>query len=237
MADILAELEGILGADAVAKLRTNEATVTRLTKASELIGYYEGESDTPPAAPARREPPPAAGVTPPAVGGDSLAAIMARLDSFGNLDEKIKTGVDAVVQARGQELRGGAVADAIRITRDLAKIDARHRADFGEELDDIALNAYVQKATDEGRPFRTAMDAYEDMTRDRRVDKRVEDTVREKLKHQASGQVPGQSAPAPTPMLGILKGGKANPGDQGSKFEAAAAALRARQVERGEVAV
>lgn len=236
MADILAELEGILGAEAVAKLRTNEATVTRLTKASELIGYYEGEDVTPPAP--RREAPPA--VVPPVAApptGDSLAAIMARLDSFGNLDEKIKTGVDAAVQSRGNELVNNAIAISMRNTRELTKIDSRHRADFGEDLDDSALEAHVKAAQEAGRPFRTISDAYDDMTRKKREDKTVDERVREGLKAKASGQVPGQSAPAPTPMLGILKGGKSNPGDQGSKFEAAAAALRARQVERGEVAV
>ena len=172
MADLLTELEGFLGKEAADKLRATPEAATRLSRASEILNYYDGETETPPAPPRKREDPPAPRSA-SGTGDETLAQIMARLDSFGDIDKKIAEGVNKVVETRGAELRGGAVADSIKITRELTRLDARHRADFNEDLDDTKLEAHIAAAREAGRPFRTVTDAYDDMTRQARIDKQV----------------------------------------------------------------
>lgn len=238
MADLLAELEGFLGADAVAQLRAKPGVEERLSRASELIGYYDGETDTPPAPPKKREDPPihraATGAT-----DETLAQIMSRLDSFGDIKKTITDEVNAVVQTRGNELANNAIAISMRNMRELTKIDSKHRAEFGEELDDTKLSAHIDAAITAGRPFRTTTDAYEDMTREARIAKQIKEGVttgvREELKTRASGQVPGVSSPAATPMLKVLKASR--PGsttESGTHLDKAARALEERLAERGE---
>lgn len=233
MADILTDLEGILGVDAVAKLRGNEAVATRLSRASELVEFYDGESTTPPAPPQRREPPPASGTQ-----SAELSAIMTKLEGFGDVDKKIADGIAAAVKTGGAALHDTAVADAVRINRELSKLDARHRADFGEELDDDKLRAHVDAAIAAGRPFRTVPDAYEDMTREARVAKQVatgvETGVREKLKERASGELPGVTPSAASPMLRMLKTARTGTGNgSGNHLDAAGAALAERLADNG----
>ncbi len=231
---ILDDLEGFLGAEAVATLKANPAAVEHLAKVDDVYGFYTGERDTPPAPAQRREAPPAVRS---ATDSPDLSSILNELktvtSTLGGLDDRIKTTTNSIIEERGKQLIGAAMANS----RELMKIDNRNRAEFGTDLDDAALEAHAAAAAAVGRPFRTITDAYEDMTREARVNKTVDNRVREELKQRNSGQVPGVSAPAATPMLSVLKGGGRQPGDAGSKFDAAAAALRARQSERGEVAV
>jgi hypothetical protein len=236
MAGILDELEGILSPAEVAKLRTSPFAA-RIERGDEVRAFYDGDVDTPPAPPARREAPPTEHRPASGTGdSDTLAQIMARLDGLGDIDKRVEEKVKTIVEQRGSELRGGAVADSIRITRELSKLDARHRADFGEDLDDEKLNAHIAAAREQGRPFRTVADAYEDMTREARINARVETTVRERLKQENSGRnLPGNTAPAATPMLSLLRGSGRKPGDAGTTADKAAAALTARLAERGEI--
>lgn len=234
MADLLTDLEGFLGKEAADKLRATPDAVTRLSRASEILSFYDGDTDTPPAAPRARETPPV--VT--GAGDETLAQIMARLDTIGDIDKKITEGVNKVVEARGAELRGGAVTDSIRITRELTRLDARNRADFGEDMDDAKLDAHITAARDAGRPFRTVTDAYEDMTRQARIDKQVaagiESGVREKLKDRASGNVPGVTPTAASPMLTMLHKRPNGSTDSGTHLDKAARALEERLESRGE---
>ena len=233
---ILDDLEGFLGADAVATLKANPQAAEYIAKVDDVYGFYTGERETPPVPAPRREAPPTPTVR-PATDNPDLSSILAKLNdvttSLGGLDDRIKNTTNTLIEARGKELIGAAMANS----RELMKIDSRNRAEFGEELDDTKLEAHAAAAIAAGRPFRTITEAYEDMTREARVNKTVDNRVREELRQRNSGQVPGVSAPAATPMLSVLKGGNRQAGDVGSKFDAAAAALRARQSERGEVAV
>jgi hypothetical protein len=232
---ILDDLEGFLGADAVATLKANPQALEKFTKVDEVYDFYTGDSNTPPTPAPRREAPPT--TVRPATDSPDLASILGELKTvtttLGGLDDRIKTTTNSIIEERGKQLIGAAMANS----RELMKIDNRNRAEFGTELDDAALEAHAAAAAASGRPFRTITDAYEDMTRKAREDKTVDSRVREELKTRNSGQVPGVSAPAATPMLSVLKGGNRQAGDAGSKFDAAASALRARQAERGEVAV
>lgn len=236
MPDILDDLEGFLGPEAAAKLRANEGFRDRLTKGDELRGFYADtgglpEPVTPP--PAHREPPPAAQQTAPPASTETLAQIMAKLDSLGNIDERIKKTVDDQVSTRGNELVGNAIASSLAITRELGRIDARHRNEFGEDLDDNKLNAHIEAAKAAGRPFRTVTDAYEDLTREQRENRRVDDRVREQLKARASQNVPGAAGPSASPMMKVLKTGSGTPGSA-THLDRAAAALSERMAERGE---
>lgn len=239
MADILAELEGFLGKEAADKIRGSETMKSRMAVVNDVMGFYEGDTEIPPAPPQRRETPPE--VRPATGAGDpGLAAIMAKLDSIGDVDAKIKSGVETVVAARGNELVNNAIAIAMRNTRELQKIDTRHRADFGTEFDDVKLEAHVAAAIEAGRPFRTITEAYEDMTREDRVAKRVETGietgVREGLKARASGTLPGVTPTAATPMLQMLKTsrrGTTGNGDAGNHLDKAGAALAERLANNG----
>lgn len=227
MADILAELEGFLGKEQADKIRANETLNTRLAKANEVFSFYEGDTETPPTPPQRRE---AAPEVRHATSDPGLAAIMAKLDSIGDVDAKIKTGVEAVVTARGNELVNNAIAIAMRNTRELQKIDTRHRADFGAEFDDTKLEAHIDAAREAGRPFRTITEAYDDMTREDRVKKEVstgiETGVREGLKARASGNLPGVTPTAATPMLQMLKTARRGTSEgAGNHLDKAGAAL------------
>jgi hypothetical protein len=231
---ILDDLESFLGADAVANLKANPQAAEYIAKVDDVYGFYTGERETPPAPAPRREAPPAVR---PATDNPDLSSILNELktvtSTLGGLDDRITSKTTELINKRGNELIGAAMANS----RELMKIDSRNRTEFGEELDDTKLEAHAAAAIAAGRPFRTITEAYEDMTREARVNKTVDSRVREELKQRNSGQVPGVSAPAVTPMLSVLKGGGRQAGDAGSKFDAAAAALRARQSERGEVAV
>lgn len=240
MADLLTELEGFLGADQVAKLRSNPAALERVSRASEVLSFYDGETETPPAPPVRREAPPTPIVRPASGTEESLTAIMARLDSFGNIDEKIKAGVETVVKARGDELVNNAIAISMRNNRELSKIDAKHRAEFGEDLDDAKLTAHVDAAVAAGRPFRTITDAYDDMTRQARIDKQIatgiESGTREALKVKAAATLPGVSPSGASPMLKQMHLARRPGGapESGTHVDTAARALEARLAERGE---
>ena len=237
MADLLTELEGFLGKEAADKLRATPEAATRLSRASEILNYYDGETETPPAPPRKREDPPAPRSA-SGTGDETLAQIMERLDSFGDIDKKIADGVNKVVETRVAELRGGAVADSIKITRELTRLDARHRVDFNEDLDDTKLEAHIAAAREAGRPFRTVTDAYDDMTRQARIDKQVaagvESGIREKLKEKASANVPGVTPTGASPMLTMLHKRPNGTTDSGTHLDKAARALEARLAERGE---
>lgn len=242
MADILDDLEGFLGAEAATKIRGNAAMSDRLKRYQSVTDFYDGNMEGEPPAPRQRtqDPPPARTAT----GTESLADIMGELrtvtEKIGKIDDVVATKVDEVVGKRGNELVNNAVAIAMRNNRELTKVDARHRADFGEDLDDAKLEAHVQAAAKAGRPFRTVTEAYEDMTREARmekeVDKRASEKTREALKVRADSTMPGVSGTSGGPMLRILKktpnGSASGGGDHISK---AAQALNDRLAERGEV--
>lgn len=237
MADILAELEGIIGKEAADKIRASEVGNARLARASEVVTFYDGETDTPPAPPQRREAPP--GERQPVRGAtDDLTSVLAELSkvttTLGGLDEKIATATNTIIEKRGQELIGAAMANS----RELMKLDNKHRADFGADLDDSALEAHAAAAIAAGRPFRTITDAYEDMTREARLQKQIksgiETGVRDELKVRATNNLPGVTPQAASPMLRTLKGPRAGATNGSTAAEKAGAALSERLAERGE---
>jgi len=237
MADILAELEGILSVDEIAKLRGNTAATERLSRASELLSFYDGETETPPAPPQRREAPPVER-QPVRGASDDLSTVLAELNkvtaTLGGLDERIATTTNDLINKRGQEL----IAVSMRNNRELSKIDNKHRSEFNEDLDDTALEAHAAAAAAAGRPFRTITDAYEDMTREARlkkqVDTQVDTRVREELKARASGNLPGVTPQAATPMLRVLKTARTSASGTATAGEKAGAALADLLAARGE---
>jgi hypothetical protein len=242
MADILDDLEGILGAEAVTKLRANPTVATRLQRGESIREYYDGTMEGDPPPPVVR---PAAGAPPPVtVGTGSLADVLGELNKvterLGKIDETVANKVNEIVEKRGNELVGTATAISMRNIRELSKIDNRHRTDFGEELDDTKLEAHAAAAAAAGRPFRTVTEAYEDMTREQRLQKQiaagVETGVREKLKERSNATIPGVSGTSGSPMLRMLRKGPSGPGAGGeaSAVSKAARALEERLAERGE---
>lgn len=241
MADILAELEGFLGEEVIATLRANPEAVTRLKARDDIYGYYMGESDTPPADPPRREAPPVARTAPPPrsasdAPGAELSAIMAKLDAIGDVDAKIA----GIVTARGNELVNNAIAISMKNSRELSRLDARSRAELGEDLDDSKLEAHAAAAAAAGRPFRTITDAYEDMTREARFQKELTTKVAEGVAaaktQRASGDVPGVSPTAAAPFLKELKSAGRKPDGSESHLDKATAAFAALRASRENAA-
>lgn len=244
MADILEELEGILGADVVATLRSNPYAVTKLKARDDIYEYYMGEHDNAPADPPKPTVEPTRTAPPRVATGapnSELSAIMAKLDSIGDVDAKIKTGVEAVVTARGNELVNNAIAISMRNSRELSKLDVRNQSELGSALDDDALSAHADAAAKAGRPFRTITDAWEDMTRQARFDKQLREATAkveaDAKTARASGDVPGVSPTAATPMLRVLKNEGRKPGEADSHLSKATEAFaKLRTSREGAVA-
>jgi hypothetical protein len=198
MASIYDELEGLLGAEAVEKVKSSPLAERIRVGADDLYNFYTGESSDPPPPRQQTQPQP---VTPPvrqpqpALGGE-LDAIMQRLDKIPTA-EAVKTMVDEAITARGKELANSVSNRATNVTLDVIKADRKHRAEFGEELDIDGLNAFAEEKKKTGRVYASVDDAYMDFTAEKRVSKRVEDGVREGLKQRSSQQnVPGFTPPS-----------------------------------------
>lgn len=237
MADILDELEGILSKDEVAKLRTSPLA-QRLQRGDAVREYYDGNMDGDPPPPVRQQQDPPPRREP---GGESLADVLGQLrtvtDGLSKIPQTVQDEVKKVVDAEGNKLFANVLSASMRNNRELSKVDARHRADFGEDLDDDKLNAHAEAARAAGRPFRSVTEAYEDMTREARQEKivsaRVETGVREGLKQRTTASLPGVSGNSGSPMLRALKAVPAG-GTNGSAVSSAARALEDRLAERGE---
>ncbi len=236
MPDILDELEGFLGKDAADKVR-NSPFAPRLKRGEEVREFYDGGMEGEP--PARQQ------VTPPARqdggGGESLTDVLGQLrtvtESLGKIPQTVHDEVEKVVKTKGDELFSNVLAVSMRNNRELSKIDSRHRAEFGVDLDDDKLAAHADAAAKAGRPFRSVTEAYEDMTRDERINKQVaaqvETGVREKLKERTAASIPGVSGTGGSPMLRALKA-VPNGGNNASAVSKSARALEDRMAERGE---
>lgn len=226
---VFEELEGLLGAEAVAKLTPEMRT--KLEFGEELTSYYNGdttEQPKPKVAARSTEP----RTEPVASGNFDLDAIDKLLEKrVGNIDEKIKAGVDAVVKERGQEIFNNATAAATNTMTEVLRVSKRHREAFpGEELDADVLNTWATEQQKSGVKFTSVTDAWEKMTATKREDARVEATVRERLKTRTSQEgVPGYTPPAANAPHRILSMRGRTEGGAGSAVSAAAADLAARR--------
>lgn len=237
MPDILDELEGILGADAIGKLRA-APIAQRLQRGDSVREYYDGNMEGDPPPPRERQQ---QRQEPGSGGGESLADVLGELGKIttrlGTLDATVATKVNEVVEKRGSELFNNAVGMAMNNTLDLLDITARHRENFGEPLDRVKLEAHATAAREAGRPFRTVTEAWEDMTREDRLEKRiatgVETGIREKLKTINNGSLPGVSGTSGSPMLRALKAVPSGGGNT-SAVSKAARGLEDLLASRGE---
>ena len=228
---LLDDLEGILGKDAIDKIKADPRVSQRAIKADELLGYYDGDEPTAP--PAKVEPKvEPVKVTSP---GMDMAALLAGIDKsldakLGTIGKTIDDKIDAAVKTRGAELAGNASSIALRNADELNRVYRRHEKDFGEDFDSTAFNTFVEDQKKNGRGFKSVTEAYEAMTADKRTDKTVEDRVREQLKTRASAQnVPGVTPPSVKSPLGVFMArGKAE-GGADTAVSKAAAMLAARR--------
>jgi hypothetical protein len=190
------ELEGLLPDTATPEQRE------KLAKASHLLDYYDGLTDdpTPPARLPARSAPPAA--TPPAA-----APLAAGLDDIlAKLDERLDLKLSEFEKTKGGQLFNNSVSTAVRVSRELGRVDQKHRADFNEDLDEEKLNSFINEQKTKGRSYATVGDAYEDFTRDRRIDKTVDQRVAEKLKQRQSGlDLPGTTPVSARSPIAVMR--------------------------------
>lgn len=230
---LIDDLEGILGTEAAAKL-TPELR-SKLEFGEQLTNYYDGVTEeTPVRQPARAVVTPTAVATPPAAGlAAGLSDIEAMFDrKLGNIDERIKTQIETAVKPLGQELFNNAVSVSMRNTRELIHVETRHEKDFGEPLDEVKFNDFVNTAKTNGRSFSTVREAYDAYTGPRYTEKQIKDGVEEGLRQRSSGQnLPGSTPVSAKGPVSILMGRKVD-GSNGTGPDTAvgraAQALQAR---------
>jgi hypothetical protein len=226
---IFDELEGLLGAETLAKL-TPELRA-KLEFGDELTSYYNGDTQEQPrprSAAARTETAPGTTTTP----NFDLAALDALFDKkLGELPNLVKTQVDEAVKSRGNELFTNAVATSMQNSRELIRIEGRHERDFGAPLDETAFDAFVTAGRKAGKQFTSVSQAYDDFTRDKYTEKTVAERVRDELKTRASQQgVPGYTPPSATAPHRILAmRGKSEGGGVSAVNKAAEALAALRQ--------
>jgi len=214
------DLEGILGAEAIAKLPADVRS--RIQFGDELTDYYNGAVSEEPKPPVVQQHPRAA-VAPPAQQSNNLGAglddIGKLLDSrISGLKDEIAKTVNETIEKRGGELTGTAIAVSLRNTRDLLRIENRYEKDFGETFDDNKLNEFVNQQAEKGVKYASITDAYEAWTAPRYTEKKIEEGVREGLKQQQSGQhLPGVSPQASRGPVAILQSRRANDGGGGGE--------------------
>ena len=118
---LLDDLRGILSPEEFAKIQ-GSSVATRLTRGSELLSYYDGETVEPtPATP----PTPAAPTTPAATpaGMFDLSEIDRRLEArLGKLNELVDARVNEIVKTRGDELVNNAVRYSTQRADELNRI-------------------------------------------------------------------------------------------------------------------
>jgi len=228
---LLDDLEGILGKEAVEKIKADPRVSVRASKAEELLGYYDGDE---PVVPVKVEPKvePTKVVSSP---GMDMAALLAGIDKsldskLGVIGKTIDDKIAEAVKTRGAELAGNASSIALRNADELNRVYRRHEKDFGEDFDSTAFNTFVETQKKTGRNFNSVTEAYEAMTADKRNDKTVEERVREGLKAKASAQnVPGVTPPSVKSPLGVFMARGKTEGGADTAVSKAAAMLAARR--------
>lgn len=207
---LIDDLEGLLGADAAAKLTPEMRS--KLVFGEQLTNYYDGVvEEAPVRQPARAAQPNVVADPPPAAGlSAGLSDIEAMFDrKLGNIDERIKTQIETAVKPLGQELFNNAVSVSMRNTRELIHVENRHEKDFGEALDETKFNDFVNNAKTNGRNFSTVREAYDAYTAPRYTEKQIKDGVEEGLRQRSSGQnLPGSTPVASKGPVSILMGRK-----------------------------
>jgi len=225
---IFDELEGLLGAEVLAKLSPEMRS--KLEFSEELLNFYDGKiEDQPKPRVAARAP--ESTTTPSAGTSFGLDDIEKLLDKrMGTISDTVKATVEEAVKTRGQELFNNATAAATNTMTAILRVGRKHRETFNEDFDPDALNEWATAEQAKGRKFSNVEDAYDAMTATKRVDKQVADGIREGLKTRNSqASVPGYTPPSATAPHKILSMRGKVEGAAGSAVSAAAAELAARR--------
>ena len=222
---ILDDLESVLGAEAVAKLKASPMA-SKVTRAGELLDFYtEGTTPHPTDATTRNDSHTA---------DLDLSSVEKLLDrKFADLPKTIDDRVNAIVEKRGNELVTSAVVSALRSSDELNRIYMRETAETGKQFDSMAFNNFVEEQKKTGKSYKNLMEAYEDMTKDRRIEQtvntKVEEKVREELKKRADSSIPGVTPASARSPLGVLMNrGRTTDGENKTAVQRAASNLEAR---------
>lgn len=240
---IFDELEGLLGADVLAKLSPDVRA--KLEFGEELTKYYDDATiqEPPVRKPARSVTEPvvtAPVVTAPVVTTPAATGLSAGLDDIaklldarlGNLDERIKTGVEALIKPAGDDLFNRAVARSIKLTDEISDVREQHRSAFGERLDTAAFDKFISENGGMGK-FGSVEGAYKAWQGPKLEQKRIDEGIRDGLKQRNSGVgLPGvtpNSSKGPVSILSARRRDGSATGDgTKSAVERAAEALATR---------
>jgi hypothetical protein len=194
---LMDELEGIFGAEAIAKLPAEKRADLEFNE--ELRKYYDGQIDTAPVRQPARAP---VATTTPATTTETTASttglsaglddIARLLDSrIGNLDERISTAIATAIKPEGDKLFNNSVARSVELSRELQRIDREHHDLTGEQFDDAKLNTFI---TEQGgfTKFGSVRAAYDAFIAPVKQQKAIDTGIREGLKQRNSGaSLPG----------------------------------------------
>ena len=222
---ILDDLESVLGAEAVAKLKASPMA-SKVTRAGELLDFYTEGTTPPPTDATTRNDSHTADL--------DLSSVEKLLDrKFADLPKTIDDRVNAIVEKRGNELVTSAVVSALRSSDELNRIYMRETAETGKQFDSMAFNNFVEEQKKTGKSYKNLMEAYEDMTKDRRIEQtvktKVDEGVREALKARADSSIPGVTPASARSPLGVLMNrGRTTDGENKTAVQRAASNLEAR---------
>ena len=241
MRTVFDELEGLLGADQVAKIKANAGLNHRLTKTDEIMSLYDDETDDAPPRRTESRTDDRDDNRDDKGGDQSLADLTKTLqDITAKLgDVPTKAELEETLKKKGDELFNNVLARSLAQMDELGEIKERHREEFGTRLDSAAFKNWINdesKPVDQGgkgRRFESITDAYERYTADKRQEVLVETKVREKLKERAKDNqgnyLPGVTPPSSkSPISTFMKRGREADGSGSTAIDRAGAALEAR---------
>lgn len=168
-------------------------------------GFEEGTETPAAAAPVVHTPavPSAAVVTAPPVVTPPVAAApsadnKAIMDLLTGINKRLDTVVTAdQIPKLGADMVNSAVERALKQSNELAVIRETHREEFGEKLDTVAFEKFVndnQDATTKRNKYATLTDAYNGMVGEKRIANKIATGVADGIKQKTSAStVPGQT--------------------------------------------
>jgi hypothetical protein len=242
---ILDILEGVLGKEAIDKIKSNTRLGTDLMKSDELFNGYYGRdvgtdddgnpvkvaSSTVQAVVTERTTPPAASASTDLTAVlESLKTITSRLDAMPDPAKAVETKFEDLLKTRGAELLGQAEERALRKSDQLNRVRDEHRETFGEKFDTDKFAEFIEEHKKTGTSFATVEKAYEAFVAPKLTEKRVADGIRDGLKAKATNAgVPGVTPPSSKSTLAhLINRGRSQDGNGQTATQRAGDQLAAR---------
>jgi hypothetical protein len=198
---LIDELTGILGAEAVEKIKTSGLD-KKIERGEQLADYLDkGELPPDPAATA------GAGITL----ADLTTTLKTSLGEFEStftpkIETIAKTQAEAVWAAKAAEAQPSILAESTRWAHQMSQIEQDYKNLTGETFDDAKLEELNTFAKASGKPITSPKAIYDEWVRDKRTEKEVERRAEELAQTKISSRtIPGVTPGAATGVRAALK--------------------------------